>query len=221
MPCQTIYTINALTLLLAHDEPAYADVLERADMTLADGIGAVWAVRRLTGRAPQRVAGVDLIGEMCGLCLGEGQSVYLLGGRPGVAQRAAQRLQAQYPGLQIAGVRDGFWEAAGEVDIIQEINRTEADLLLVGLGQPRQEIFLDRYRDRLVARLAIGVGGSFDVLAGDLRRAPHWLRRLGLEWFFRFLQEPWRWRRICQLPRFVWLVLRTKKGRELKAETRE
>lgn len=208
MACQLIYTLNALTLLLAYEDPAYAEVLARADVTLADGIGAVWAVRRLTGRRVERVTGVDLIGDLCRLCTVEGQSVFLLGGRPGVAERAAEKLRKSHPGLRIAGARDGFWRPEEEDEMIRAVNRAGADLLLVGLGQPRQEQFLDRQREQLAARLAMGVGGSFDVIAGNLRRAPLWMRRSGLEWLFRLGLEPWRIRRVWRLPGFVWRVLR-------------
>jgi len=211
MPCQLIYTINALTLLQAFDDSEYAEALVRADLCLVDGVGCAWAVRRWTGRKPERLPGIDLAGELCRLCAREGQSVYLLGGRPGVAERAAGKLREQYPGLRIAGTRDGFWQAEAEADVVGAVNDARTDLLLVGLGQPRQERFLDRYRDRLTARVAVGVGGSLDVIAGDVRRAPVWMQHAGVEWFFRLLRQPWRIGRILRLPRFAWRVLQIRK----------
>ena len=210
MGCQTVYTLNALTLLRAFDDPTYARVLGRADVVLADGVGAAWAARRLTGRTPERTPGIDLLAALCGICAQEGQSVFLLGGKPGVAARAGTALVAHAANLRIAGCREGYWPDADEAGVVDEINRSGAGLLLVGLGQPRQEWFLDRWRETLQARLAVGVGGSFDVLAGDLRRAPVWMQRVGLEWLFRTLQQPARLARIWQLPRFVWRVLRTR-----------
>jgi len=215
MPCQTIYTINALTLLQAYEDSGYAEVLARADVAVADGVGAVWAVRRLTGRRVERVTGLDLIDDLCRICVREGRSVYLLGGRPGVAERAAESLRKRHATLRMAGARNGFWRPEEEQDVVQAVNRTEANLLLVALGQPRQEQFLDRYRQNLTARFAVGVGGSFDVLAGDVRRAPVWMQQAGLEWLFRLLQEPWRIRRVWRLPRFVWLVLRAVAARKI------
>lgn len=207
MACQTIYTLNALSFLLAYEDPDYARTLARADLALADGVGAVWAVRRLTGKTPERVTGVDLIPELCNLCRQERQSVFLLGGRPGVASRAAACLQEQYSGLIVAGVRPGFWEADEEHEIITAINRSQAGLLLVGLGQPRQEKFIDHYKNQWQARVVLGVGGSFDVLCGDLRRAPGVMRKSGLEWLFRLGQEPWRIRRILRLLKFARIIL--------------
>jgi len=210
MACQTLYTLNALTLLIADERPDYAEVLRRADLVVADGVGVVWAIRKLTGLAVERVTGIDLIDDLCRVCCQEGQSVYLLGGKPGVAAAAGQRLLARFPGLRVVGARDGFWSPAEEHEVVAAINACQPGLLLVGLGQPRQEQFLDRHRDRLRARLAMGCGGSFDVLAGRVKRAPGWMRAAGLEWFFRLLQEPWRLRRVAQLPRFVWMILTMK-----------
>jgi len=209
MACQMIYSINALTLLTAYDNPEYEKVLSRADLTLADGIGAVWAIHRWTGKKPKRVPGIDLIFDLVRVCAEEKQGVFLLGGRPGVAARSAERLQSEFPGLHIAGIHEGYWSPADEAELIARINRSRAGLLLVGLGQPAQEFFLDKYRQVLQTRVALGVGGSFDVLAGNLQRAPRWMQHWGLEWLYRLLQEPWRISRILRLPRFVWVVMRT------------
>ncbi len=210
MACQTVVTVNALTLLRALEDPGYAGVLARADVLLADGVGAVWAVKRLTGRTTERTPGIDLVDELCGVCAREGQSVYLLGARPGVAERAGERLRRAHPGLRLAGVRDGYWRPGEEAEVVACVNAARADLLLVGLGQPAQETFLDRWRAVLTARLAVGVGGSLDVFAGDVHRAPRWMRRWGWEWVYRTLTQPWRLGRVRHLPRFVWRVLRTR-----------
>lgn len=218
MPCQTIYTVSALTLLRAHEEPEYAAVLERADLITADGIGAVWAIQRLTGQRPERVTGVDLAVTLARVCAAEEQSVFLLGGKPGVAAEAAARLQDRLPGLRIAGARHGFWRPGEEAEVVAEINRARPGLLLVGIGQPAQEFFLDKVGRGLAARVALGVGGSLDVLAGRLRRAPRWMQRAGLEWLWRWRQEPWRLRRILRLPRFIWVVLRTPRKERRQSE---
>ncbi|MCK5242619.1 WecB/TagA/CpsF family glycosyltransferase [bacterium] len=210
MVCQTIYSINALTLLLAYENPAFAKVLERADITLADGVGAVWALARMTGKKPERVPGVDLIIDLVRVCAVEKQRVFLLGGRPGVARRCAEQLQHKFPELKVAGIRDGYWLPETEQHVVAAINAAQVDLLLVGLGQPAQEVFLDKYHQYLQVRVAMGVGGSFDVLSGDLKRAPRWMQGCGLEWLFRLLQDPRRLGMILRLPRFVCLVLRAK-----------
>jgi N-acetylglucosaminyldiphosphoundecaprenol N-acetyl-beta-D-mannosaminyltransferase len=121
-------------------------------------------------------------------------------------------LEKRFPGLRLAGIKDGTWPVAQEAQVVAEVNASGAGLLLVALGQPRQEEFLDRQRGQLRARLGLGVGGCFDVLAGDLRPAPRWVRRAGWEWLFRLLQEPWRFKRVLSLPRFVLWVLSTHRG---------
>jgi N-acetylglucosaminyldiphosphoundecaprenol N-acetyl-beta-D-mannosaminyltransferase len=211
--CQAIYTVSALTLLEAYEDPAYAAVLSRADLLTADGVGAVWAVHRLTGLRPERVPGVDLMFTLVGVCAAEGQSVFLLGGRPGVAERAGQKFKERFPELTVAGWADGYWEPETEPALIARINQLRPGLLLVGLGQPAQERFIDRHRQALTARVALGVGGSLDVAAGDLKRAPAWMRGAGLEWLYRTWQEPWRWRRLGRLPKFIWRVWRTPRVR--------
>jgi N-acetylglucosaminyldiphosphoundecaprenol N-acetyl-beta-D-mannosaminyltransferase len=207
MACEVVYTLNALTLLRAHDDPAYAAVLARADLSVADGVGCVWALQHWTGRRPERVTGLELIDALCTQCVSQNTSVFLLGARPGVAQRAATCLEQRFPGLRVAGVKEGFWPVEQEAEVVAGINASGAGLLLVALGQPRQEVFLDTQRPHLRARLGVGVGGCFDVLAGDLPLAPRWVRRAGLEWLFRLWQEPWRFQRVRSLPRFVCWVL--------------
>jgi N-acetylglucosaminyldiphosphoundecaprenol N-acetyl-beta-D-mannosaminyltransferase len=127
-----------------------------------------------------------------------------------VALLATKALQQRFPELRIAGSRDGYWKPEEENAVVAEINRSGAAVLLAALGQPKQELFLDRHRRRLKVKVAMGVGGSLEVLAGRVKRAPRWLRRLGLEWLGRLLQEPSRWRRMLGLPQFVYLVLRAK-----------
>jgi len=211
MACQVVYTLNALTLLRAHDDPAYAALLARADLSVADGVGCIWALKHWTGKTQERVTGLELIDGLCAQCAREGQSIFLLGARPGVALRAAQCLLRRFPGLRLAGVLDGYWPREREADVVMEVNASGAGLLLVALGQPRQEAFLDLHRARLQARVGVGVGGCFDVLAGDVRPAPRWVRHAGLEWLFRLWQEPWRIKRVRSLPRFVCWVLSTKR----------
>lgn len=219
--CQAFYTVGALTLLEAYEDPAYAAVLGRADLLTADGVGAVWAVRRLTGLRPERVTGVDLMFTLVGVCAAEGQSVFLLGGKPGVAERAGRKFQERFPELTLAGWADGYWGPEGEAALIERINQARPGLLVVGLGQPAQERFIDRHRHELAARVALGVGGGLDVAAGDLRRAPAWMRAAGLEWLFRAWQEPWRWKRLGRLPKFIWRVWRTPRTRPDAKETQD
>ncbi|MEW6517000.1 MAG: WecB/TagA/CpsF family glycosyltransferase [candidate division FCPU426 bacterium] len=218
--CQSIYTVSALTLLEAYEDPDYAEVLNRADLLTADGAGAVWAIRRLTGVKAARLPGVDLLFDLAGVCAAEGQGVFLLGGKPGVAERAGKKLQERFPGLKICGCADGFWQAEDEAALIARINQAQPGLLVVGLGQPAQERFIDRHHRELAVRVALGVGGGLDVAAGDLKRAPLWMRRAGLEWLYRTWQEPWRLRRLGRLPKFIWKVWRTPRVRPDAKDTR-
>jgi N-acetylglucosaminyldiphosphoundecaprenol N-acetyl-beta-D-mannosaminyltransferase len=206
MSCQTIYTLNALTLLLAYQDTRYASVVARADMTLADGVGCLWACRKLRHTVPEKVSGMDLILALCSVCVAEQRSVFLYGAKPGVAEQAAKNLQQRFPGLIIAGTEHGYQGTDFEDLMVDKINRSQASLLLVALGQPRQEIWIDRWQEKLQVRMAVGVGGCLDVLAGRVVRAPHWMQRMGCEWLFRMLQEPWRWTKLGSLIRFVWLV---------------
>ena len=218
MACQTVYTINALTLLAAEKDRHYAQVLYRGNLLLADGVGAVWAIHRLTGKKAERVPGVDLILDLSRICAKEKQSVILLGSGHGVAEKAAQKLRQVIPGISIAGSCAGFWEPDQDAEIVNRINHSGAGLLLVGLGQPRQEFFLDTYRNDLQVGVAMGVGGSFDVLSGALKRAPRWMQRVGMEWVFRVIQEPSRIPRMIRLVEFVWRIFFTsKKPKQEKA----
>jgi N-acetylglucosaminyldiphosphoundecaprenol N-acetyl-beta-D-mannosaminyltransferase len=135
-----------------------------------------------------------------------------LGGAEGIAAKAAENMAKKYQGLEIAGVHHGYFDETEEPKIIEHIRESGASFLLVALGVPKQEIWMNRHREELEGIVAIGVGGSFDVLSGKLRRAPLIWQRLGLEWLFRLIQEPWRWRRVKALPLFGILVLLTKLG---------
>ncbi len=210
MGCFIIYTLSALSFLEAYHNRAFREAVAKAQMLLADGSGAVWGYQQLLRLSPERIAGIDFIDELCRVCATHGQSVYALGSAPGVALLATKALQQRFPELRIAGSRDGYWKPEEENAVVAEINRSGAAVLLAALGQPKQELFLDRHRRRLKVKVAMGVGGSLEVLAGRVKRAPRWLRRLGLEWLGRLLQEPSRWRRMLGLPQFVYLVLRAK-----------
>ncbi len=204
-----ILTPNPEGIMRAQSDPELRAVLAAADLALADGVGVVWAARRLGRPLPARVPGIELMEALLAWAAAAGLAVYLLGARPEVIAAAARRAQDRYPGLRVAGFADGYFGARGEEAAVAAVAASGARLLLVGLGVPAQEWFL--YRNRALlgeVRLAMGVGGSFDVLAGVTRRAPGPLRRLGLEWLWRLARQPWRWRRQLALPRFAWTVLR-------------
>ncbi len=208
-----VVTANPELVVAAQASPELMQVVRSASMVVADGIGVVWASRRLGDPLPERVAGVELMEALCGWAASEDRPVFLLGGRPGVAEAAARNLVRKFPGLQVAGTHHGYFSGA-DAEVADRVAHSGAQLLFCGLGSPAQELWLWRHRHRLGVRLAMGVGGSLDVLAGRARRAPQWVRRAHLEWLYRLVREPWRWRRQLALPRFAWAVLRSRPGRE-------
>lgn len=202
-----VITLNPEILYRAQKEPQLLSLINAADLVTADGIGVVWAAGMLGARLPERVTGIDLMLALVARAAREGWRVFLLGAAPGVAEEAARRLVQCYPGLRVAGAHHGYFPPEKEKELVEEIRAARAELLFVALGAPKQELFIARHKAELGAVVAMGVGGSFDVLAGKARRAPAWMRRLGLEWLGRLLMEPRRFRRMLVLPRFAWLVL--------------
>jgi N-acetylglucosaminyldiphosphoundecaprenol N-acetyl-beta-D-mannosaminyltransferase len=162
------------------------------DIVLADGQAVVWASTLLGAPLPERVAGIDLFTELLGLGSRCGYRVYFLGARAEVLQAMLAEVAVRYPGLKVAGSRDGYFSEEEEPAVAGEIRRAGADLLFIGMSSPRKELFQARWGAATGARVAHGVGGSFDILAGATRRAPVWWQRHGLEWLYRAIQEPVR-----------------------------
>jgi exopolysaccharide biosynthesis WecB/TagA/CpsF family protein len=188
--------VNVHTLNLATADPVFRDVLHRADLVLNDGKGVMLAARMLNSSFPADLNGNFFGPLLLGRAAERGWRVFLLGARPGVAERAARRLHQRLPELAIAGVRDGFFSIEDEPAIARRIRSSEAGLVMVGLGNPAQERWIDRYLRDTGARLGVGVGAFFDFQAGAIPRAPGLLNRLGLEWAYRLAREPRRmWRR--------------------------
>ena len=210
-PFHQICTINPEFIIDARRDPHFAAVLRRADLCVPDGVGVLWAARRQGVTLRERVTGSDGIYRIAGRAAQAGWRLFLLGAAPGVADQAADVLRAKSPGVQIVGThsgspRDGDWPA-----IEQALAQSQPDFLFVAFGHPRQDLWIDEHRDewaRSGVRVAMGVGGAFDLWAGVQRRAPRSVQRLGLEWSYRLMREPWRWRRMAKLPQFVGLVLR-------------
>ncbi len=197
-----IATPNSEILLRASGDPALSDILRRAELVIPDGIGLLIASRILGRPLRERVAGIDFAQSALKLSAQLGRSVYFLGGRPGIAEKAAENMKLLIPGLRIAGVRNGYFKEEEISSIVEEINGSGADFLFVALGSPRQEQFIDTHRDLLHAKAGIGIGGSLDVWSGTLKRAPAFYRKHGLEWLYRLKQQPSRIRRIRRLPLF-------------------
>ncbi len=202
-----VCTMNPEFIMAARGDVNFRHILQRADLCVADGAGLLWAARRQGASLPGRITGADGLPLLAQRAARHGWRLYLLGAAPGVAERAAAALCARFPGLQIAGTHSGGPAAAQEDDIVARVNASRADLLFVAWGAPLQEKWLARNLPRLQVGMAMGVGGTFDYLAGDVPRAPLWLRRRGLEWLFRLARQPWRLRRMLRLPRFALAVL--------------
>ncbi|MEB3298088.1 MAG: WecB/TagA/CpsF family glycosyltransferase [Candidatus Sericytochromatia bacterium] len=198
-----VVTMNAEMAIQASGHQALARIIGEAGLVLPDGSGVVWAAAR-RGVPVRKLAGVAFVDTIAASCAATGKGLYLLGAAPGVAAAAAEVLRTRHPGLTIAGTRDGYFTDAEEPAVIEGIRASGAAALLVALGVPRQELWIDRHRRGLGVRVAMGIGGSLDVISGRLQRAPGWMIRLHLEWLYRLVQEPWRWQRMATLlPRFI------------------
>lgn len=205
-----IATINVEFIMRARRDATFRRVLESADLTTADSAGVLWALRRQGVHMPYRVGGSDLVWSLSLQAAEFGHRIFILGGRPGVADAAGARLQRRYPGLRIAGVHSGSPAPSEAESIVDLIRRSDTDILFVAFGAPQQEIWIARHLTQTGARCAMGVGGSIDYVAGTASRAPVWVRRHNLDWLWRLVTQPWRWRRMLVLPQFAWLVWRTK-----------
>lgn len=203
-----IVTGNTLMLLEAEHDPALRKSLEHADLVFPESSGLLLASRLRRLPISGIVPGIDFMVKLVEQAAVQGKKVYFLGSSSGVAEAAAKSLASRFPGLQIAGARDGYFSDGQSEAILRPIRESRPALVLVGLGMPRQEKWIAEHRADFGPALVIGVGGSFDVISGRLARAPRWMQRCGLEWLYRLAQEPWRWRRIAQLPVFIWKVLK-------------
>ena len=184
-------TVNVTTLMMMRSDANLQSFVDRSLLVVADGQPLVWCAPLFGRHLPERVAGIDLMDSLCSRAEVEGKRVYLLGSSEQLLKSAIRTLRNSYPKLQIDG-SDGFFSAGLAESQARKIRASGADLLFVGMGCPRQEIFLSEQWGKLGVGVAIGVGGSFDVLGGAFFRAPHWMRRAGLEWLFRLVQEPKR-----------------------------
>ncbi len=202
-----ICTVNPEFLMIAQKDPIFNQILKRADLTIPDGVGLLWAARHLGTPLPERVTGSDGVPYIAEHASQKGWRLFFLGAGAGVAQQAADRLLEQHSQLQIVGVYAGSPAPEEEDAIVERINASQADILFVAYGAPEQDRWIARNSPRLKVAAAIGVGGSFDFIAGIVPRAPLWMRRMGIEWVYRLVRQPWRFKRMLRLPRFMWAVL--------------
>ena len=204
-----VVTPNPEMVMATRQNSEFMAALNQANICLPDGVGVVIASRWLGERLEQRVPGIDFVNRLLQEICARGQAcrVYLLGAKPGVALRAGEKLRTDFPNMEIVGARDGYFTHEQEAAVVEEISTKKPDILLVGLGFPRQELFISRNRDKLLAKLSVGCGGTLDVFAGDVTRAPSVFQRLGLEWLYRLLRQPTRLLRMMALPHFAIEVL--------------
>ena len=206
-----IATANAEMIMRATHDEELRDILNAAALVVPDGAGTVWAARHLGHAMPERVAGYDLAQELLRRAPAEGRRIYFFGAAPGVAEKAKEKAEQLYPGIEIVGVRNGFFSPADNAAIIAEIREARPDLLLVALGVPKQEKWIAAHLAELDVPAAIGVGGTLDVMAGVMKRAPYWMQKAKLEWLFRGLMQPKRAGRLLALPKFVLKVHASRK----------
>jgi N-acetylglucosaminyldiphosphoundecaprenol N-acetyl-beta-D-mannosaminyltransferase len=202
--------VNVDKLVKASRDPELRRIVNQCALVNADGMPVVWAARLLGKPLKARVAGIDLFEALMQRAAVRGWRVFLLGAREEVVARVRAIYEQRYAGLTIAGHRHGYWTPAQEADVAAQVAASRADLLFVAISSPKKEQFLGRYQARMQVPFAMGVGGSFDVAAGLVKRAPRWMQQAGLEWFYRFLQEPRRMfrRYFIDDMAFLWLLLK-------------
>ena len=203
-----IVTADASMVVTAVEDPEFAAIVNKSDLVTPDGAGIIWATRRLGTPVTTKVSGVDLAARCCALSAEKGWRIFFFGAAPGVAEAAATRMRARCPGAQIVGFRNGYFTAADEPAVVAQIRATRPDILLVALGIPKQEKFIERNKAALGIPVSIGVGGTLDVFSGTVRRAPVWMQNSGLEWLYRLLSNPKKISKVALLPRFAWMTLR-------------
>lgn len=203
-----VVTANAEIIMMCQEDQDYKHIVgQEAELVLPDGAGAVWAGRHLGYQVPERVAGFDLYNQLLALSAKKGYGAYFFGGSPGIAEAAKAKSEELYPGVKVLGCHNGYFTDADVPAIIEDINNSGAEMLFVALGAPKQEKWILEHRAQLKSRILMGIGGSFDVLAGKMERAPKWMQDASLEWAFRLYKQPSRFMRMLALPKFVLKVL--------------
>ncbi|HET7713442.1 MAG TPA: WecB/TagA/CpsF family glycosyltransferase [Patescibacteria group bacterium] len=205
-----VVTPNPEFLVYASRDYQFRDILNKANLSIPDGVGLLWASRVLGLPLRERITGADFGEALIKKAAQTGQPVFFLGGRGDVAARAAQSMSAKYPNLVVSGSWSGNGGVEGDEETLREIGREKVGLLLVAYGHPKQEYWLSRNLGRLNVSVAMGVGGSFDYWSGDIARAPFWMRSAGLEWLYRLIRQPWRIKRQLALLKFIYLIFREK-----------
>lgn len=208
--------VNVAKIVNMHADPELDASVRECDIINIDGMGVVLGARMLGHEVPERVAGVDLFHQLLAMSARRGYSVYLLGAKDEVVSETARRVEELYPGLKLAGYHHGyFWD--DEQAMVDRIRESGAQLLFVAITSPKKENFINRWREQLGVTFVMGVGGTFDVVAGKVKRAPLWMQNYGLEWLYRVIQEPGRmWKRyLVTNSKFAWMLLKAKSNQLL------
>lgn len=200
-----IVTPNPEIVMEAKKDEEFKEILNKADLSVPDGIGVVIASKILKMPLKQRVAGFDLICNLFSNNENE-KKVYLLGSKPGVCELAKEKIEEKY-NVKVVGMHDGYFKEDNEKQIIEDINNSGANILLVGMGMKKQEKLIYKYKDSLKVKIAIGCGGSIDVFSGTVKRAPKFFQKCGLEWLYRIIKQPTRIKRMMVLPKFLLIIL--------------
>lgn len=208
-----IVTANAEIIYQASKNEKMKDVINAAQMVTADGSGVVWASRQLGQPLAQRVTGIDLVNSICEQSAKDKWKIYILGSAPGVADTAANNIRDRFPGCNIVGTHHGYFNEQEEAQIIAELEQLQPDVLFVALGAPKQEYWIADHIQQLNIPVAMGIGGSMDVLSGNVKRAPKWMQKMSLEWLYRLLIQPTRFKRVLALPKFMLAVKKQAKNK--------
>lgn len=202
--------LNAAKIALMDSDKKLAQIVNTCDLINADGISIIYASWLLANRIKERVAGIDLMYKLVEIAQKKGYSIYLLGAKEEILRKAVKVLKEKYTGIEIAGYRDGYFKDEEENQVIEEINKSNCHILFVGISTPKKEFFLYRHKEDIKVPFCMGVGGSFDIIGGEKKRAPKWVQKIGFEWLYRFAQEPRRlWKRYSILNiKFIFIVLR-------------
>lgn len=206
----TVYTPNPEIIMKAREDLELKEALQEADLVIPDGIGLIYASRIHNLGLEERVPGIDFMERILKFCNNAKHSIFLLGGKPGVAQKACENIKEKYPNVEIAGCQNGYFEKNDELKVVDKINEVKPDVLFVALGAPKQEKWIYTHRKILNTRVAMGVGGSVDVWAGNAKRAPKFFIDLNLEWLYRAIKNPSRIKRLLALPHFLIQVFLSK-----------
>ena len=211
-PPRHVLTADASMVVTAAEDPEFARIAEKADLVTPDGAGILWAAKQVGTPITAKVSGVDLSARLCQLSAEKNWRIFFFGAAPGVAEEAAARMRARFPGANIVGVRDGFFQPSDEPAVLAQIKTARPDILLVALGIPKQEKFIDQHKAALGVPVSIGVGGTFDVFSGAVKRAPAWMQNSGLEWAYRLASNPKKISKVALLPRFAFMTLRARRS---------